>query len=94
MSDIEKLPHTIISADGVHSFLRIKQQKSKKKWVVRYIRKRTKDDSKRNYTYKETLGVRSRTIEGAASSMRRALIIAGYTENDGATLIHNNRHII
>lgn len=96
---IETLPHTIIDKHGVESYLRIKQRKSKKKWCVRYIRpnpdwnKKELPRQKRRF-YLRTLQVESRTLEGAVANMRRAFIIHGYTEEDGATLIHNNNHLM
>lgn len=96
---IETLPHTIIDKHGVVSYLRIKQRKSRKKWCVRYIRPNpewrnpTLKKRKRRF-YLRTLQVESRTLDGAVPRMQRAFIIHGFTENDGATLIHNNNHLL
>lgn len=96
---IETIPHTIIAADGTTSFLRIKQRKSKKKWVVRYLRPNpdwsNKDLPKRKRRfYLRTLQVESKTLEGAVPKLQRAFIIHGFTEADGASLIHNNNHVM
>lgn len=71
------------------SYLRIKQRKSKQKWCVRYL---TKGTAQKKY-YLLTLQVQSRTLDGAVPKMRKAFIIHGFTEADGATLIHNNNHL-
>lgn len=96
---IETLPHTIIAADGTISYLRIKQRKSRKKWCVRYLRpnpdwKNKALPKRKRRFYLRTLQVESRTLDGAVPKMRKAFIIHGFTENDGATLIHNNNHIM
>lgn len=97
---IETLPHTIVDKHGVESYLRIKQRTTAKKWCVRYIRPnenyRGPRCKKRKYRafYKTTLQVESRTLEGTVHKMFLAMAINGFTKEAGATLIHNNNHIM